>query len=238
MLRILRSAHLKPWRVHSWLSSKVPRDDAFAAGVRTISDLFTRALGNHEVVLCVDEKTSIQPRRRKSPTRPARARKPVGVEHEYVRGGALQLYAAFNTRTGEVIGWDSPQKRADEFVGFLDLLDASFPATVTAVHIVLDNLIVHKCKRVRAWLKEHQRFQFHFPAVHSSWMNQVEQWFSILARKALRVLDFENTLELDRHIQSFIQHWNARCGPFNWNTKSVAKVLAKCSAAEAIPECT
>lgn len=233
--RILRHNQLKPWRQHAWLSPMVPRDAAFASSVRTICDLYTRTLDSHEVVLCVDEKTSIQPRRRTSPTLPARAKEPVRVEHEYVRSGALQLFAAFNTRTGEVIGWDASRKRAAEFVAFLDLLDARFPATVTTVHLVLDNLIVHKSKAVRAWLSEHPRFHFHFPPVHCSWLNQVEQWFSILQRKALRALDFESTLALDRHLHHFIARWNASAHPFNWGTRSVAKVLAKCPSNEMLP---
>lgn len=234
--RVLRGVQVKPWQVHSWLSPTVPRDAAFAASVRTICELYTRPLERHEVVLCVDEKTSIQPRGRTSATLPARAREPVRLEHEYVRSGALQLFAAFNTRTGEVIGWNAARKRAAEFVAFLDMLEASLPASLTAVHLVLDNLIVHKSKAVRAWLSEHPRFHFHYPPVHCSWMNQVEQWFSILQRKALRCLDFDSTLALDRHLHGFFARWNSNAHPFNWSTGSVAKVLAKCDAAEAIPD--
>ena len=98
--RILNNHRLKPWRHHLWLSPKVPRDAAFAAQVREICDLYTRVLAAHEVVLCVDEKTSLQPRTRKAPTRPALPGQPVRVEHEYERKGALNLFAAFDTRTG------------------------------------------------------------------------------------------------------------------------------------------
>src|SRR5947207_706882 len=83
--RILNGHKLKPWRHHLWLSPKVPRDAAFAAQVREICDLYTRPLASHEVVLCADEKTSLQPRTRKSPTRAARPGQPVRVEHEYER---------------------------------------------------------------------------------------------------------------------------------------------------------
>ncbi len=224
---------LKPWREHSWLSAKVPRDADFAAAVREVCALYTRPPAAHEVVLRVDEKTSIQPRGRTSPTLPAQPVKPVRVEQTYTRGGALNLFAAFNTRTGEVIGWSAERKRAAEFVSFLDLLDASLPASVTAVHLVLDNLRVHKSKAVKAWLTEHPRFVLHFPPVHCSWMNQVEQWFAILQRKALRVTDFESTLA---HLHRFIAHWNRHAHPFNWTTGSVTKVLAKCPAAETLPD--
>jgi hypothetical protein len=102
--RILEHHRLKPWRHHLWLSPKVPRDAAFAAAVQAICDLYTRPLAPHERVLCVDEKTSLQPRTRLSPTRPAQPGLPVRVEHEYQRKGALNLFAAFDTRSGKVYG--------------------------------------------------------------------------------------------------------------------------------------
>lgn len=236
VLRILNHNQLKPWRQHAWLSARVPRDAVFAATVREICELYTRPLGSHEVVLCVDEKTNLQPRGRTAPTRPARPQRPVQVEHEYRRSGALHLFAAFDTRTGKVIGWNAPRKRAQEFIAFLELLDASLPASITTVHLVLDNLSVHKSKAVRDWLADHLRFVFHFPPVHCSWMNQVEQWFSILERKALRLVDFASTLALDEHIHRFIAHRNAHAHPFNWTSQSVSRVLARCPAAEAIPD--
>lgn len=234
--RVLARNQLKPWREHAWLSATVPRDATFAAAVREICDLYTRTEAADEAILCVDEKTNLQPRPRRAPTLPARAGKPVRVEHEYARRGALHLFAAFNTRTGEVIGWNAPRKRAVEFIAFLDLLDARIPASVTALHLVLDNLRVHKSRAVAAWLAAHPRFHFHFPPVHCSWMNQVEQWFSILERKALRAVGFTDTLALDRHLHGFIAHWNCYAHPFNWRTGSVAKVLAKCTVTEALPD--
>ena len=110
--RILASQKLKPWRVHHWLSSKVPRDEQFRVTVHNICDLYTRKLGAHERVLSLDEKTSLQPRTRTSPSRPARpGNEPVVVEHEYVRNGALNLFAAFDTRTGRVLGILRKRKR-------------------------------------------------------------------------------------------------------------------------------
>lgn len=234
--RILALNQLKPWREHSWLSANVPRDAHFATAIQAICDLYTRLLAAHEIVLCIDEKTSIQPRGRTSPTLPAQPAKPVRVEQNYTRSGALNLFAAFNTRSGQVIGWSATRKRASEFVSFLDLLDASLPASITTVHLVLDNLRVHKSKAATAWLTAHPRFVLHFPPVHCSWMNQVEQWFAILQRKALRTADFESTLALDRHLHGFIAHWNSHAHPFNWTSGSVTKVLAKCAAAEALPD--
>jgi hypothetical protein len=100
--RILNNHRLKPWRHHMWLGSKTPRDEAFCATVREICDLYTRQLSPDEMVLSIDEKTSLQPRPRKKPTKPAKPEKPVHVEHEYSRNGALNLFAAFDTRSGVV----------------------------------------------------------------------------------------------------------------------------------------
>jgi transposase len=226
--RILNNHHLKPWRHHLWLSPKVPRDATFAAQVLEIADLYTRPLAAHERVLCVDEKTSLQPRPRKAETKPATPGQPVRVEHEYSRAGALNLFAAFDTRTGKVYGLTAERKRQEEFIAFLEMLDRELPAEVTVIHIVLDNLRMHKGKKVQAWLAQHPRFVFHHPPVHCSWMNQVEQWFSILQRKRLAIVDFASKAELAEKLQLFIAQWNEQAHPFHWTTKSVAKVMAKC----------
>jgi hypothetical protein len=230
--RILASHKLKPWRVHHWLSSKVPRDEAFRAQVEGLCDLYTRPLGDHERVLSVDEKTSLQPRTRTSPTRPAQpGGTPVQLEHEYQRKGALNLLAAFDTRTGDVIGICRRRKCQVEFIELLEAIDRQTPAHVTAIHLVCDNVITHKGKLVRAWLAKHPRFHFYFTPVHCSWMNQVEQWFSILQRKRFRVPNFDDLQDLERKILSFIDEWNEEAAPFNWTQKSFTKTLAKVDAA-------
>jgi transposase len=226
--RILDAHQLKPWRQHYWLSPKVPRDAAFAAQVGHIIDLYTRPLAPWEVVLCADEKTSIQPRQRLSPTLPARPGHPVRVEHEYKRKGALNLFAAFDTRSGKVYATTAERKRQVEFIAFLEHVDREVPAEITTIHMVLDNLIMHKGKKVQAWLAEHPRFVFHHPPVHCSWMNQVEQWFGILQRKRLGIPDFADKAALAERLMSFVSHWNLYAHPFNWSTKSAAKVMAKC----------
>jgi transposase len=229
--RILQAHQLKPWRQHLWLSPKVPRDAAFAAAVQNVCDLYTRELLPHEMVLCADEKTSLQPRTRKSPTLPAVPGLPVRLEHEYERKGALNLFAAFDTRTGKVYGRTAERKRQVEFIAFLEQLNHELPPEKTTVHIVLDNLRMHKGKQVIAWLAKHPRFVFHYPPVHCSWMNQIEQWFSILQRKRLAIADFADKAALADRLQAFIREWNENAHPFNWTTKSVAKVMAKCKAA-------
>ena len=191
-----------------------------------------------EVVLCVDEMTSLQPRPRKSPTKATRKDRPTLVEHEYGRCGALNLFAAFDTRSGTVYGMTAARKRQSEFIAFLEQLDREIPAWIKTIHIVLDNLRMHKGKKVQAWLAKHPRFVFHHPPVHCSWMNQVEQWFSIARRKRLRIADFPSKEHLAERLMAFISEWNEIAHPFHWTSKSVAKVMAKCQIEDAKPLAT
>lgn len=225
--RVLSHHKLKPWRHHLWLSPKHPRDAAFYEAVTEIIDLYSRPLVPHEVVLCVDEKTSLQPRPRICATKPAQPGNiPNHVEHEYRRDGALNLFAAFNTRTGHVTGHCFGRKRQKEFICFLEHLGQTTPAEITLIHIVGDNVSVHHGKEVKKWLEKHPRFQFHFTPVHCSWINQVEQWFSILQRKRFRIADFASKEEMHKMIMQFTSEWNRYAHPFNWSSKSVAKLMA------------
>ena len=226
--RILMDHRLKPWRHHLWLSPKVPRDAAFRDAVLNLSDLYSRTLSSNEVVLCVDEKTNLQPRTRKAKTLPPEPGIPVRVESEYERKGALHLFAAFDTRTGKVYHTTGERKRQVEFITLLEKLEREIDPFVTAVHIVLDNLRMHKGKLVRAWLAKHPRFQFHHPPVHCSWMNQVEQWFSILQRKRLGIANFADKKELADRLDAFVEQWNRRAHGFRWSRKSFDKVLTAC----------
>jgi hypothetical protein len=156
--KMLRKNRLKPWRFAMWLSAKVPRDEAFACCVREIMGLYTRPLLSSEMVLSMDEKTSLQPRPRKAKTLPCRPGQPTRVEHEYGRDGALNLFAALDTRTGRVFGQTYQRKRQVEMIAFLEHLNAEMPASVTTVRIVLDNVSTHVGKEVRKWLARHPRF--------------------------------------------------------------------------------
>jgi transposase len=225
--RLLLGHELRPWRVHAWLSPQVPRDSEFLRTVEGICNLYTRPLERWEAVIAVDEKTSLQPRPRRAPTLPAEPGKPVRAEHGYRRKGALHLFAAFDTRSGEVIGETAQRKRAQEFVAFLDGLDKRQPASLTAIHVIIDNLIVHKSKEVKAWLAAHPRFIFHFTPVHCSRLNQVEQWFSILQRKLLRHPNFADLSALAQALQDFIRRWNRFARPFDWS-RSITKIMARC----------
>lgn len=226
--RVLLSHELRPWRVHSWLSPQVPRDAAFISTIEEICDLYTRPLRPDEAVISVDEKTNLQPRPRTAATLAAEPKKPVRAEHGYRRKGALHLLAAFDTRSGDVLAQTTQRKRAAEFIAFLDYLDKTLSPSSKTIHVIVDNLSVHGCKAVKAWLAVHHRFVFHYTPVHCSWLNQVEQWFSILQRKLLRHPNFADLVALGKALEAFIAHWNRFAHPFNWTTRSITKVMAKC----------
>jgi transposase len=229
--RILAANRLKPWRSHVWLHPRTPRDAAFAQHVRAVGDLLTQLLADHEVVLSLDEMTSLQPRPRRVATRPAQPGRPIQVEHEYRRAGATHLFAAFDTRSGRVYGVTARRKRQIEYLTLLEHLDRSIPASVTTIRLLADNVSVHHGKLVRQWLAAHPRFVAHFTPVHCSWMNPVEQWFGILRRKRLRSPNFPDLAALQAAIHQFIAEWNEIAHPFRWTAKSYEKILAKLDAA-------
>ena len=229
--RMLAADRLKPWRSHVWLHPRTPRDATFAAQVRAVAELLTRLLTEHEVVLSLDEMTSLQPRPRRVPTRPAQPGRPMQGEHEYRRAGATHLFAAFDTRSGQVYGVTTRRKRQVEYLSLLEHLDQTLPPSITTIHLLADNVSVHHGKLVQHWLATHPRFVAHFTPVHGSWMNPVEQWFGILRRKRLRSPNFPDLAALQRAILQFIAEWNEFAHPFRWTTRSFEKVLAKVDAA-------
>lgn len=210
------------------MSPKAPRDETYYASVREIMRLYTRAPVPGERVLCVDEKTSIQPRPRATPTRPARPGNiPNLLEHEYRRTGALHLFAAFDIQSGHVSALCSPERRQMEFIAFLAQLGAETPRNIRTIHLVLDNSSIHRGGRVKEWLVRHPRFQAHFTPVGCSWLNQVEQWFSLLQQGRFRIVDFASLDALRAKILQFVREWNTEAHAFNWTSKSGAKVLAR-----------
>jgi transposase len=225
--RILADNQLKPWRYHLWLSPKVPRDEAFIQTVRIIVALYTRELEEWEMVLCVDEKTNLQPRPRLASSLGTRPGQALRLEHEYKRAGALNLLAAFDTRSGKVYGYTAERKRQLEFITFLEQVDQAIEKTITRIYIVLDNVPMHKGKQVMAWLTAHPRFNFVHPPVHCSWINQVEQWFSILQRKRFGIVNFKNLGELAERIAAFISEWNEKAHGFKWTKQKGAKLIER-----------
>jgi len=153
------------------------------------------------MALSVDEKTNLQPRPRKAVTLPTRPDLPTRLEHEYKRAGAVHLFAAFDTRTGKVYARTALRKRQEEFIPLLAQLEKEISPSIRRIHLVLDNSSVHHGKKVQAWLAHHPRFTCFFLPVHCSWMNQVEQWFSILQRKRFGIINFADKKELAERIK-------------------------------------
>ena len=229
--RLLQSSKLKPWRVHYWLSPKVPRDEAFREIVLNLCDLYTRKPVPTERIVSLDELTSIQPRTRSSATKPARpGLAPVLLEHEYERKGAWNLFAAFDIQTGKVFAQVHHRKRQIETIALLEAIEKDTPKKVKTIHVVSDNISIHKGKLAQQWLTRHPRFKMHHTPVHCSWMNQIEQWFSILRRKRLRAPNFADLDDLAAKIDKFVAEWNEIAHPFKWSAASFNKILEKVEA--------
>lgn len=209
--RILSSADLKPHQVKMWVNSQ---DPDFEAKMVDIVGLYLNPPEN-ALVLSVDEKTSIQALGRKHPPEPMRPGKPERIDHEYVRHGTKSLIAALLVHKGDVIGKCYDRHRHQEFLDFLKQIEAAFPEK--ELHLIVDNLSVHKHKKVKEYLKERKdRIFLHFTPTHASWLNQIELWFSILSRKVLKRGIFNSKKELVDSIMKFIEQYNKEAKPFRW----------------------
>jgi hypothetical protein len=229
--RLLASPQLKPWRHHLWRYPQPPRDAAFDAPVSELIALSTPPRRDDEMVWSVDEQTSVPPRGRVHPTPPAQpGNLPPRHAHEDKRGGALNWLAAVDTRSGQVLGPCYPRQRQQEFMIFLAQWEMEIEPHIKTIHLVCDHGSTHHGTEVRKWGAQHARLVLHLTPVHCSWMNQVEQWCSILPRQRLRSADFASKEHLQAKLSQFMCAWNQHAHPFNWSTKSVAKVMAKAPA--------
>jgi transposase len=218
--RIWRSAGLKPHRTETF---KYSRDPALEAKVRDVVGLYL-APPERAIVLSLDEKTQIQALDRTQPMLPM---KPGQVErhtHDYKRNGTTCLFAALEVGTGQVTAQTRARHRGEDFLAFLRQVEHAYPSG--ELHLVLDNVSTHKTPAVRAWLDERPRITFHFTPTSASWMNQVETWFGILSRQAIRRGSFRSVKELVARIEAFIASWNAGASPFMW-VKTADDILAK-----------
>ncbi len=154
------------------------------------------------------------------------------LEKVYLMGSGFSRKICTSAHIGgQVLTWEGQTcSLGRAFTTLLAGLDREIEASVRRIFLVLDNASIHRGKQVQAWLAAHPRFVCHFLPVHCSWMNQVEQWFSILQRKRLRISDFASPDHLAERLMAYVSEWNAQAHPFNWSTKSAAKVMAKCEA--------
>jgi len=209
--RELAAAELQPHRQRYFLTSK---DPAYDEKLADIVGLYLDPPAG-ATILCLDEKPSIQAVSRKHEDLPMRVGHPVAYrEFEYVRHGVLNLFAAFNVRTGRVLADVQEQKTRAQFIELIER--CAWYYRQGPVHCVLDNAAYHFTPEVQAWLREHPRFVFHFTPKHASWLNQVECWFSILSKKVLRRGSFDDKKALASALTDFIVHWNANAHPFAW----------------------
>ena len=218
--RIWQAFGLQPWLTDTF---KLSDDPQFIDKVRDVVGIYMDP-PDHAVVLCADEKTGIQALDRTRPSLPMRPGQVERRTHDYVRHGVVDLFAALNIATGEVISRTDKQHRAIEFIKFLDLINDTVPSD-QAVHVVLDNASTHKTPAVKKWLLRHPRVTFHFTPTSSSWLNLVERWFAELTMKQIRRGTFRSVPQLKAAIQAFIEAHQADPKPFIW-TKSADEILA------------
>ncbi len=215
--KVLRRHGIALRRRRSWC---VSTDPAFAQKAADIVGLYLDPPEN-AVVLAVDEKPSIQAlERAQGWLRLPNGRALSGFSHDYTRHETTTLFAALQVATGQVRAGHYTRRRR-EFLDFMNGVVAAYPHR--EMHVVLDNLSTHKPKSDR-WLRRHPRVHFHFTPTRASWLNQVECWFSILSRRALRGASFTSPQELREAIDRFIEAHTKTAAPFEWRQRVVHPV--------------
>lgn len=176
------------------------------------------------VVLSIDEKTQVQALDRTQPLLPMTFAKTEKRTHDYVRHGTTNLFAALNTATGEVVGRCFDRRRTKEFLKFMDQVVATYEGR--AIHVVLDNLSTHSGSDIDKWLTKHSNVTFHFTPTGSSWLNQVEIWFGVITKQAIRRGTFRSLRQLINTINAYITNWNLDSQPFTW-TATADEIINK-----------
>jgi transposase len=218
--RIWRRHGLQPNRMRQF---KLSTDPKFAEKVRDIVGLYVDPPA-HAVVLSVDEKSQIQALDRTQPGLPLKRGRCGTMTHDYKRHGTTTLFAALNVLDGRVIGRCMQRHRHQEFIRFLNAVEAEVPAG-RLVHAIADNYAVHKHPKVREWLVRHPRWTFHFTPTSASWLNAVEGFFAKLSKRRLKRGAFPSLVSLQTAINRFIQEANNNPKPFRW-TKDPDTIIA------------
>lgn len=214
--RVLRAQKLELQARKSWCESDDPQ---FVAKAADVVGLYM-APPKNAVVICVDEKPSIQAlERAQGYLKLPNGRALTGQSHDYKRHGTSTLFAAFEVASGKVTAAHTKRRRRVEFLEFMDKIVAAYPDQ--ELHVILDNLNTHKDND--AWLEAHPNVAFHFTPTRASWLNQVEIWFSILQKKSLAGASFTSVKQLRQHMDDFIEAHNANSKPFVWTKAKVAQ---------------
>lgn len=219
--RAWRRAGLQPHRLERYMRSTDPDFEAKAA---EIIGLYLHP-PQHAAVFCVDEKTAIQALDRRDPRLPLSPGRAERHGFEYVRHGTVSLYAALETRDGSVLGRTAARHTSDEFVGFLGDIVTSQPAD-REIHIIADNLSAHKTAKVAAFLDAHPNVMMHYTPTYSSWLNQVELWFSKLKRDVLARGIFTSVTDLGRKLRRYIEKYNRTATPVRWSYSDASRRIA------------
>ena len=219
--RVWQAFGIQPHRQkHFTLST----DPLFVEKVRDIVGLYLDP-PDHALVLCVDEKSQVQALERTQPLLPLGLGYLEGITHNYIRHGTTTLFAALDIASGQVLTRCTARHRHQEFLRFLTLIDQSVPADLD-IHLVIDNYCTHKHHKVRRWLAHRPRYHVHTTPTYASWLNQVEIWFNIITRQAIRRGSFRSTRDLVTKINDFVKHHNDRATPFMW-TATANSILEK-----------
>jgi transposase/transposase-like protein len=219
--RVWSARGLKPHLVKTFKLSNDPR---FEEKLVDVVGLYLDP-PEKSIVLCMDEKSSVQALDRTQPSLPMVKGRAATMTHDYKRHGTTTLFAALDVLTGQVIGSCLPKHRHSEFLKFLKVIDAEVPKGLD-VHLILDNYATHKHPNVQAWLGKHPRFKMHFTPTSSSWLNLVERWFRELTDKALRRGVFHSVPDLIAAIEAYLAAHNDDPKPFIW-TATANDILAK-----------
>ena len=219
--RVWRQFGLQPHRSRSYMASDDPEFEEKAAD---IIGLYLKP-PVHAAVFCVDEKSAIQALDRLDPVLPLSPGRAERHGFEYYRHGTLSLYGALNTQTGEVLAKTSARHTSAEFVDFLAQLLASQPAG-RVIHVIADNLSAHKTTKVFEFLEANPSVRIHYTPTYSSWLNQVEIWFSKIQRDVISRGVFTSVKDLARKLMRYIRNYNKTATPIRWTYKNPSYRIA------------
>jgi transposase len=223
--RVWRKHALKPHRLEGYMASNDPNFEEKAAD---IIGLYMNP-PQHAAVFCVDEKTAIQALDRKDPVLPLSPGRAERHGFEYFRHGTLSLYAAFNTKTGEVLGKTAERHTSAEFVAFLTDIVVNQPRG-KEIHVIVDNLSAHKTKRVEEFLQQHPNVHLHFTPTYSSWLNQVELWFAKIERDVIARGVFTSVADLKRKLMRYVRQYNKAPRIVKWKYVDPSRRISAKSA--------
>ncbi|RPI60960.1 MAG: IS630 family transposase, partial [Lysobacterales bacterium] len=224
--RVWAKHALKPQRLDHYMASDDPDFETKAAD---IIGLYLNP-PQHAAVFCVDEKTAIQALDRLDPVLPLSPGRAERHGFEYKRHGTLSLYAAFNTKTGEVRGKTAARHTSAEFVAFLTDLVVNQPRR-KEIHVIADNLSAHKTQLVQEFLTAHPNVHLHFTPTYSSWLNQVELWFAKIERDVIARGVFTSVADLRKKLMRYIRHYNEAPKTVKWKYFDPTRRIAPSTSA-------